>query len=486
MVQRLVRILIACACLALSIQPAEAHRTGAANAPVYVLLSEPRAGRDPVVTLIGEAQASVLVETQALNDQTVVDALSAARSRGVDVRVMVDPHSASSGAVLTALSGHDVLTRRGNPSFSLTGQSTMLIDGSTLALSNAPFTAVARTAQRRFVLVDFNPADVQQASSVFFDDWERRTPVVVPSNVVLGPVNYSQDVVAAIDRSVVTLDIMAASITSPEVLQALVTATHRGVSVRVMLDPGVPSSLIQTLLLDGVSVRLLGSGFAGSALSVDNARVLLGSASLVDDALQQYREMGLMIKDAAVSAVLASEFGYAWRAAAPISPPTATPTNTPVPTNTITPTPSKTPVPTRTPKGYHPSRTPTPRPETPTRTPVPSRTPTPIRPTSTPPPTPTPSSLGLSVDYAQSVRIGSTQQIVVHTAAGAAVSVIVTYPDGTVTNPGTKAGKADATGTFTDSWQVSLTVNPGPAKASIVVAAGKLRKSAAIAFTITF
>jgi hypothetical protein len=117
---------------------------------------------------------------------------------------------------------------------------------------------------------------------------------------------------------------------------------------------------------------------------------------------------------------------------------------------------------------------------------VPSRTSTPVRPTRTPFPTATPSSLSLSVDYAQSVRIGSRQQIVVHTVAGASVSVIVTYPDGTVTNPGTKAGTADATGTFTDSWPVSLTVNPGPAKASIVVTAGKLRKAAAISFTITF
>ena len=414
----------------------------------------------------------MLVETEALTDPVVVAALSSARARGVDVRVMVDPHSASSGPVLSALSAHGVLIRRGNPALSLTALSTMLIDGTTLAVSTAPFSDVARKSQR-FVLVDFDSTDVQQAASVFYDDWERRSPVLVSSNVVLGPEDYAQDVV--------TLDIMASSITSLGVTQALVAATHRGVTVRILLDPGAPPSLIQDLQQQGMIVRLLSIGFTGSALSVDNARLLLGSATLADDALQQYRQMGLLVEDSGVSAVFASVFGYAWRAAAPIYTPTATPTVTLVPTSTITPTPTKTPIPTRTPKGYRrPTATPTPRPATPTRTP------TPARPTSTPVPASTPSSLSLSVEYAPSVRIGSKQLILVHTAAGAAVSVIVTYPDGTVTNPGTKAGTADATGAFTDSWSIPLTINSGSAKALIVVTKGKLSKSAAIGFAITF
>ena len=317
MVQRLVRVLIACALVAFSAQAAGAHRVGASGTPTYVLLSEPRTGADPLVTLVGEAQSSVYVETEALTDPVVVAALSSARARGVDVRVMVDPHSASSGPVLSALSAHGVLIRRGNPAFSLTALSTMLIDGTTLAVSTAAFSDVARKSQR-FVLVDFDGADVQQAASVFYDDWERRSPVLVSSNVVLGPEDYAQDAVAAVNHSVVSLDIMASSVTSPSVTQALDAATHRGVTVRVLLDPGAPPSLIQDLQQQGMIVRLLPIGFTGSALSVDNARLLLGSATLADDALQQDRQMGLLVEDAGVSAVFASVFGYAWRAAEPI------------------------------------------------------------------------------------------------------------------------------------------------------------------------
>ena len=486
MVQRLVRFFIACTLLALSAQSVGVRRAAALNAPAYVLLSEPSAGKDPLVTLIGEAQASVLVETEALTDPAIAAALSTARSHGVDVRVMVDPHSASSGPVLISLSGNDILIRRGNPAFRRTALTDLMIDGSTLALSNAPLTEAARKSQRRLVRVDFNQTDVQQASSVFFDDWERRTPVILSSNAVIGPVNYAQNAVAAIDRAVVNLDIMAQTLTSPSIAQAIVAAVHRGVSVRVMLDPAVPASVVQSILQDGASIRLLNIGFAGSAIAVDNARLLLGSPALDDDSLQQDRQMGLLIKDVGVSAVFASTFGIAWRAAAPIAEPTASPTSTPVPTGTNTPIPTRTPIPTKTPKGYRPTKTPTPRPLTPTHTPVPSRTPTALRATATPTAAATPSALSISVDYAQSVRIGSTQQIVVHTIAGASVSIIVTYPDGTVTNAGTRAGIADAKGTFTDSWPISLTVNPGPAKVAIVVTAGKLKRSAAINFTITF
>jgi hypothetical protein len=351
---------------------------------------------------------------------------------------------------------------------------------------------VAAHSLQRFVLADFDGSDVRQASSVFYDDWERRTPVMIGSNVVLSPEDYTDSVVAAANRAVLTLDIMANSITSSAVTQALVAAARRGVTVRALLDPGVPPYLVQSLQQNGIVVRLLPAGFSGSALSVDNARLLIGSASLADDALQQDRQMGVMVKNLQVSAVFGSVFGYAWRAAAPINTPTpsATPTTAPTSTNTPIPTktpiPTRTPVPTRTPKGYHPPKTPTPRPFTPTRTPVPSHTPTPPRPTATPVPSATPSTITLSVDYGPSVRIGSRESILVHTLPGATVTVKVTYPDGTTSNPGTKSGVADATGTFTDSWPISMTVNPGPASASVAVALGKLRKSATVGFTITF
>jgi hypothetical protein len=469
----LVRTLLLSTFLLLAGQPARAGQAMPAAVPGTVLLTAP-SGAGPLPGLIDKARVSVLVETRALNDPQIGDALRSARTRGLDVRVMADPHSASSGPVLAALAGAGVLTRRGNPAFTLTGESALILDRTTLLLGNAPLTIEARTGQRRFFAVDFDPADVLQATAVFYDDWERRPPSLFGDNTVLAPVNYAAGAAAAINRAVYSLDLMAGSLDSPSLVSALADASHRQVAVRVLLDPGAPLAMVQSLQLAGASVRLLREGFAGSAIAVDNARLLLGSASLTDYSLQQNRELGLVLKVPEVSAMFAQTFGALWRGTAPIAAPTLTPT--PAPTST----PTSTPRPTATPRGYHPSRTPTPRPTTPVPTPtVPRRTPTAV-------PTSPPTSLGLAITYNPSVRIGSRQQIVVRTIPGATVSVVVTYPDGTVTNPGTRAGLADASGRFTDSWPISLTVNIGPAKASIVVSGIGRRKSQTVNFVITF
>jgi hypothetical protein len=102
-------------------------------------------------------------------------------------------------------------------------------------------------------------------------------------------------------------------------------------------------------------------------------------------------------------------------------------------------------------------------------------------------PTATPSVLTLTPSYTSSVRIGGTQQIVVRTIPGAAVTITVTYPDGSTHNPGTAqgVGVADATGSFVDTWTISPSTAPGTARALITVSAIGKTRSVTISFNIT-
>jgi hypothetical protein len=249
-------------------------------------------------------------------------------------------------------------------------------------------------------------------------------------------------------------------------VQAIAGAALRQVKVRVLFDPGIPSSTLQKLQLAGAVVRLRNTGFLGAVIAVDGSRLLLGSAPLSDVALQQQRQLGLFVRDGVVSSVFATIFNNDWNGGTPIAAPTRTPTAT---------------------------RKPTPRPtakagpHTPTPTPArPTSTPTRTRPTPTPPLTATPSALTLVPSYNSSVRIGGKQQIIVRTVAGARVSIVVTYPDGATNNPGTTSGAADATGSFVDSWTIALTAVPGQAKALIKVSGIGQPLTDTISFRITF
>ncbi|MDB5075658.1 MAG: cardiolipin synthase [Chloroflexi bacterium] len=465
-VPRLLRPLLVACLLVIAVQPVRARSLAPISNPTFALIGEPTpSGADPLIKLINQARISILVETYALNDPAVAHALSAARSRGVDVRVMTDPHSASSGTILASLAGVDVWTRRGNPAFSLTGQTAVILDRTTLAISNAPLTVTARTTQRRFLMIDIDLKDVMQASSVFYDDWERRTPNRFGDNTVLGPPDYETDVISAINSSSRSLNIMAEALSSQAVTQAITGAALRKVRVRVLFDPGVPSPIIQQLQLAGVVVRLLSTGFAGTAIAVDDSRLMLGSAPMTDAALQQQRHLGLLVKNGDVSNTFMTIFDNDWGGAAAI----AVPTSTPIPTNTPTAKP--------TPKGRHHS---TPTPARPTATPVRAHaTPTPTLPVRTGP-------ISVNASYGSSVRIGSQQQIIIRTSPLARVSIIITYPDGATTNAGTRTGSADASGAFTDSWSISLTTVPGTAKVLITATSGGHSKTVAGTFRITF
>lgn len=470
-VLRTVRPLVLAVLLVLAIQPAAARPLATAYRSQFLLFAMPASRGDPLIGLLAQAQSRLLVECYAINDPAVVAALAAARGRGVDVRVMADPHSASSGAALDQLAARDVWVRRGNPAYALTGECAAVIDQDTLALTNSSLTAKARTTERRFLAVDHDGLDVQQAASVFYDDWERRAPNRFGHQTVLAPPDYQTGAIAAINSASRTLEIMGETLTSQAIIQAAEGAALRQVKVRVLLRPGVAQDVLSGLAASGAEIRLLATGFSGSAIAADGSRLLLGSAAFDDVSLQQQRELGVLLADHTVSVTFAGAFESEWSAAATVAVATATP----LPTATTPPPATATP---RRPG-------PTTHRGTPTRIPVPTRTPLP--PTPTPPLTATPSVLTLSPSYSGSVRIGGTQQIVLRTVPGAAVTITVTYPDGSTHNPGTTqgAGVADATGSFVDSWTIAPSVTPGTARALITVSAIGKTRSATISFTIT-
>ena len=456
----LLRPLLAAGLLALLIQPAQARTIARDYPDQLTLVVESPHITDPLVTLIGQARTRVLVESEAITDPPVVAALSAARARGVDVRVMTDPHSASSGSVLSGLAAHDVWVRRGNPAYSLTGESAAVIDHTSLVLSNAPLTLNARTDQRRFAVIDHDPGDIEQTASIFYDDWERRTPNHFGPRTVLAPPDYQADAIAQINSANRSLDVMAESLDSPTIVEAISAAAARKVHVRVLLDPSAARDALMSLLTFKVQGGTLVPGFTGSVIYVDQDRVLIGSATLSDDSLLQHRELGLLLKYGPVNRAFTHAFDADWAAATKLAPPPPTPT--PSPTST------------------HPRHgKPTPPRGHPTATPVP--------PTPTLPPTATPSSLILNPSYNSSVRIGGLQRIVVRTIPSASVSIVVTYPDGSTHNQGTTqgSGQADATGSFVDAWFVSPSAVPGTAKAVITVSGIGQTKSVTITFQIT-
>lgn len=109
--------------------------------------------------------------------------------------------------------------------------------------------------------------------------------------------------------------------------------------------------------------------------------------------------------------------------------------------------------------------------------------PSPGRPRSTP--TASPQGPALSADIQKCAAQGATETISVHTGPRFHVDIVVTYPDGTTTNPGSTSGTSDSSGGFHDVWTISQLDPTGAARVTITVrGSGTQASSASGTFTI--
>src|SRR5205807_6140850 len=106
--------------------------SGVQGVQVFV---EPDAGEQVITNAIANAQKSIWLEIYILSDRNVIRALEEAANRGLDVRVMLEPHPFGGGSspskTLDLLAASGIKTQFTNPSFSLTHEKGMIIDDTT-------------------------------------------------------------------------------------------------------------------------------------------------------------------------------------------------------------------------------------------------------------------------------------------------------------------------------------------------------------------
>src|ERR1019366_1556876 len=131
----------------------------------------------------------------------------------------------------------------------------------------ANFTAAALgsgsyTKNREYGIIDTNAQDVQAVTDIFNADWNRNTPQLHDSNLVVSPVNSRNDFTSLINSAHKTLLIEAEEMQDSGIEQAIVNAERRGVSVQVILpasssasDGDSNSSGIKAISYSGVQIK---------------------------------------------------------------------------------------------------------------------------------------------------------------------------------------------------------------------------------------
>jgi cardiolipin synthase A/B len=300
--------------------------TGANGLSVIV---EPDNGIDPILNAISGAKTSVWVEMYELTNKQVIGTLEDDANRGIDVRVMLEPHpfggsSTSASETLDKLKAAGVKAQFSDPDFALTHEKGMIIDNSTVYIMTTNFTNAAlgtgsSTRNREYDIVDSNTQDVQAVAAIFQADWNHSTASFNDSNLVVSPVNARSDFNTLIGSARHTLLVTGEEMNDSGIEQDLVNAAQHGVNVEVILPAPRGSSSdsnqsgIDALKQGGIPVREDPRLYMHAKIIViDGKEAFVGSENISAQSLDQNRELGIIVSDGNVLNTLQQTFQTDW------------------------------------------------------------------------------------------------------------------------------------------------------------------------------
>lgn len=303
--------------------------SGVQGVSVFV---EPSAGDHSITSAILDAQKSVWVEMYLLSDRNVIRALEETAHKGVDVRVMLEMHPFGGGSspkkVLDQLKAAGVQAQPTAPSFALTHEKGMIIDGSTAYIMTSNFTRAALggtsgsrsgTTNREYDIVDTNAQDVQAIVAIFNADWNHTTAQFNDANLVVSPVNSRNAFTSLISNTHSTILLEGEEMKDSGIEQALVGAAKRGVHIQVILPSARSGSSdsnsegIGMLKQGGVQVKEDPRLYMhAKIIVVDGQKAFVGSENISAQSLDQNRELGILVANSSVLNTLQQTFQQDW------------------------------------------------------------------------------------------------------------------------------------------------------------------------------
>ena len=294
----------------------------ASNVTVFV---EPDAGVTPVLQAIRSASQSVWVEVYLMTDYDIIHALEDAAHRGVDVRVLLEMHPYGGGSVSAAqtqaeLSAAGAQVEASDPAFRYTHEKAMIIDGSTAFimtcnLSKSGLGGSSYTANREYGVIDNDPADVGLVKSVFVADWNRTTPQLSDSRMIVSPVNARSGIGALLSSAHNTVFIEDEEMYDQQSENLMIADAHRGVQVEVLLPSSTAGNSpdVAWLKAGGVHVRFIKRPYMHAKLIiVDGAVAFVGSENFSSTSLDKNRELGIILSGSRALGVLSTTFSLDW------------------------------------------------------------------------------------------------------------------------------------------------------------------------------
>jgi cardiolipin synthase len=269
----------------------------------------------PILAAIKGASRTLRVKMFVFSDPELLKAVIAAKRRGVNVRVMLNPARRSgehdNDATRTALERVDIDVKDANPAFDLTHEKSMVVDDETAFVKSLNWATRNLTETRDYAVVTAHRQDVAEIIECFEADWHRQGfDPHHKSHLVWCPGPGRDRICQFIDEATHRLFVQNERFQDMVIIERLIRATRRGVKVDVMVRP--PHTLKRDKLVEGVGgLRIMDDvgikihklkhlKLHGKMLLADGVAAIVGSINFAAGSLDGRRELAIETRDESI------------------------------------------------------------------------------------------------------------------------------------------------------------------------------------------
>lgn len=276
------------------------------------LIILPDDSAEPILSAIAGAWRTLRIKMFVFSDPALLEAVVAARRRGVSVRVMLNRARRSgkhdNRETHRTLERARVDVKDANPAFDLTHEKSMVVDDDSAFVKSLNWATKNLTGTRDYAVVTTRRHDVAEVLECFEADWHRQPfQPRHDSHLVWCPGPGRDRICRFIDETRHRLFVQNERYQDTVILERLVRAARRGVKVHVMARP--PHTLKREKLVEGVGGlrimddvgikihRLKHLKLHAKMLLADDVAAMVGSINLAPGSLDGRRELAIEVRN---------------------------------------------------------------------------------------------------------------------------------------------------------------------------------------------
>jgi cardiolipin synthase A/B len=280
--------------------------------PTRTIIILPDDTKKPIVEAINAAVRSIKIKMFVFSDPDLIEAVIAAKKRGIDVQVMLNPARRSgeeeNADTRKLLEAAGIEVKDSNPKFGLTHEKSMVIDEETAFVKSLNWATKNLTVTRDYAITTSHKHEVDEVVACFNADWERTDFDPGEHAHMIWCTGNGRDRIARfIDEAKHTLFVQNERYQDSVIIERLVRAAMRGVKVHIMARP--PHALKKDKLVEGVGgLRIMDDvgikihtlrhlKLHGKMLIADGSRAIVGSINLAPGSFDDRRELAIEVHD---------------------------------------------------------------------------------------------------------------------------------------------------------------------------------------------